>query len=473
MPTAHEFARAHAARFEAELIDLLRIPSVSTQPDHAIDVERAAEWLAANLRRIGMARVTIDREEGCHPLVYGEVRSPLPDAPTVLVYCHYDVQPAALEDGWDSDPFQPLERGGRIYARGAVDSKSHVVAWLKAAESLLAVDAPCPVSLKLLFEGEEETDSAHIFRFVAANQALLAADAVVVSDGSMPDENQPVLDYGLRGILEMELTVSGPRRDLHSGHYGGTVHNPIQALAEILAQLHDADGRVTVPGFYDHVPPLTQAERDVLAAGQRWVEAAWQAVAGAPQPWGEPDYALHERIGLRPTLEMNGISGGYTGPGFKTVIPARAKARLSCRLVPGQDPARIFELVRDHIAALVPPTVHASLRRAGMGAPGVLLDREGPAMQAAVRAYEHAWGVTPIFTREGGSVPVVDVFLRELRAPLVLMPFGYKGGGAHGPNEYVVRHMFHKGIAAAIHFAQTFAALHSADRGADCGADPA
>lgn len=464
MPTAHEYARANAPRFEAELVDLLRIPSISTLREHAVDVEHAAEWIAAAMKASGLQTARILRQEGSLPLVYGEWAGAGPEAPTLLIYCHFDVQPAALEDGWETDPFSPVEREGRLYARGALDSKCHVVAWLKAVESLLAADAPCPVNLKLLFEGEEESNSGHITGFVAAHPDRLRADVVIISDGSFPDEQQPVLNYGLRGIVEMELTVSGPRRDVHSGHYGGTVHNPIQALAEILAALHDADGRVTVPGFYDDVRPLDDEERALLARGADWIAAEWAAVAGAPQPWGEPEYPLHERIGTRPTLEFNGISGGFTGDGFKTVIPARASAKLSCRLVPDQDPARIYALVRDYIAAITPPTVQASLRLAGAGAPGIVIPRDTPAMRAAIQAYTYAWGVTPIFNREGGSVPIATAFRQHLGAPLLLMPFGFKGGGAHGPNEYVPLHMFHRGIATAIQFAYEYAGLTGLSR---------
>lgn len=452
MTRAHDYAKAHRERFKAQLIELLRIPSVSTLPQHAADVQRAADWLVADMRRIGLERAEIHRQPGCLPLVYGEWLGAGSDAPTVLIYGHYDVQPAAPEDGWESDPFQPVERAGRLYARGAVDSKSHVIAQLKAVESLLAAEEHPPVNLKLLFEGEEESGSAHIFRFVAANRERLRAEACVICDGSMPHPRQPVLACGLRGIVEMELTVSGPARDLHSGHYGGTVHNPIQALAEILAQLHDEEGRVAVPGFYQDVLPLDEEERAALAEGMPWVEAEWQAVTGAPKPWGEPEYRLHERIGARPTLEFNGIAGGFAGPGFKTVLPARASARISCRLVPRQDPRRIYELVRAHVRQLTPPTVRSELRLVDPGAPGVLLDRHTPAMQAALRAYERGWGARPIFTREGGSVPVVSAFQQELQTPLVLMAFGYKGCGAHGPNEHVYLDMFYQGIDTAIYF---------------------
>lgn len=457
MSAAHAYARAHADRFREQLAELLAIPSVSTQPEHGADVRRAAAWLVADMRRIGLARAETFEQPGFLPIVYGEWLGAGPGAPTVLIYSHYDVQPAALEDGWHSDPFTPVEREGRLYARGALDSKCHVVAWLKAAEALLAAGG-APVNIKLLFEGEEESGSEHIFGFLKANPELVRADVCVVSDGSMPDPQQPILVYGLRGIVTFELEVTGPAHDLHSGHYGGTVHNPIQALVELLAGLHDADGRVTVPGFYDDVQPLTDAERASLAAVAAWAESEWRMVAGAPEPWGEPGYALHERISARPTLELNGIAGGFYGQGFKTVLPARALAKLSCRLVPRQDPARIAAALRAEVARRTPPTVNSVLRVLEDGAPGVLLDRASAAMQTAARAYERGWGCSPLFTREGGSIPVVDVFQRIPGAPIVLMPFGYKGGRAHGPDEYIYLEMFHKGIDTALYFMQLLAA---------------
>lgn len=448
---ALSYARANASRFEAALIDLLRIPSISTLPEHVEDVERAAAWLIDEMQRIGLTRAEIFQKPGYLPLVYGEWLGAGENAPTVLIYCHYDVQPARLADGWTSEPFVPTARDGKLYARGALDSKLHVIAHLKAAESLLA-SGGLKVNLKLLFEGEEESGSEHIIDFVAEQAELLRADVCVVSDGSMPDPGQPVLPYALRGIVGMELVVTGPKRDLHSGHYGGSVHNPIQALAEIMAALHDESGRVTVPGFYDAVRPVDDEERAALAAIEAWTAAEWEMVAGAPSQWGEPGYTLHERIGARPTLEFNGISGGFQGEGTKTVIPAQASVKITCRLVPDQDPQHMYALVRDYIQRITPPTVQAELRLSDLGAPGILLDRHTQAMQAAMRAYEQAWGRRPLFSREGGSVPVIAALKQALACPLVIMPFGYKGGGAHSTDEFIYPEMLHKGIHTAIDF---------------------
>lgn len=446
-----DYAKEHAYAFRAALVDLLRIPSISTQTAHAPDVERAAQWLIEAMTRIGMTARAY-QADGYLPIVYGEWLGAGADKPTVLVYGHYDVQPAQQSDGWLTDPFTPTERDGKLYARGAVDSKSHVLIQLKAVESLLLTGG-APVNIKLMFEGEEESGSAHIFKFVADNPDLLRCDVCVVSDGSLPDVNQPVLDYGLRGLApSMELIVTGPQRDLHSGHYGGTTHNPIHALAHILAGLHDAQGRVTVPGFYDGVDPLTDEERAVLTPIASWFESDWRTVTGAPQPWGDPDYRIHERIMVRPTLEFNGIIGGYTGEGGKTVIPSRASAKITCRLVPHQDPLHVFEAVRDHINRLTPPTVRAELLYVEDGSPAVVIDRHSEAVRAADAAYRKGWGVAPLYAREGGSIPVVSALMQHLDTQMVLMPFGYKGGGAHSTNEYVVWEMFHKGIDTMLYF---------------------
>jgi acetylornithine deacetylase/succinyl-diaminopimelate desuccinylase-like protein len=449
MTTPHDYARTHADRFKQEMIDLLAIPSVSTQSEHNADVERAAEWIAANMRRIGLTTVEI-HPTAWHPVVYGEWLGAGPNAPTVLVYGHYDVQPAEMADGWHSDPFIPTEREGKIYARGAIDSKSNVMAQMKAAESYLQ-SGKAAVNIKLMFEGDEESNSGAIAGFVADHKERLKADIVAVCDGSMADLHQPDLAYGLRGISCMELEVWGPKQDLHSGHYGGTVHNPVQALAEIITQLHHADSSVAVPGFYDEVRPLDADERAELAKALPWIEQEWRDVAAAPQQWGEPAYNLHERIGARPTLEINGIRGGYAGDGFKTVLPGKALAKISCRLVADQHPERIYERVRDYITQITPPTVRSELRYLESGDPA-LIDRHAPAVQAYARAIERSWSKVPIYVREGGSIPVVVELQRNIPAPVVLMSFGYKGCAAHGPNEHVYLDLWYRGIDTMLYF---------------------
>jgi acetylornithine deacetylase/succinyl-diaminopimelate desuccinylase-like protein len=446
MQKAHDYARQNGERFKEQMKELLAIPSISTLPEHQGDVERAAAWIAEDMRRIGFQTVEII-PTNYHPVVYAEWLGAGEDAPTVLVYCHYDVQPAEISDGWHTPPFQPTERDGKIFARGAIDSKSNVMAQLKAAESLLAAGQP-GVNIKLMFEGDEESAMT---QFVAQNRERIKADVVVVCDGSMADREQPDIAYGLRGVVSMEVEVWGPKQDLHSGHYGGTVHNPIQALAEILTQLHNPDGSVAVPGFYDDVLPLDDAERAELAKALPWIEQEWRDVAAAPQQWGEQQYNLHERIGARPTLEINGIAGGWAGDGFKTVLPGRALAKVSCRLVANQLSVPIYEKVRDYIAQIAPPTVRVETRLLSTGEPA-LIDRHSPYVQAATRAIETTWGKRPIFVREGGSIPVVVDLQRELGVPVVLLSFGYKGCAAHGPNEHVYLDMWYRGIDTMIEF---------------------
>jgi acetylornithine deacetylase/succinyl-diaminopimelate desuccinylase-like protein len=449
MPTANEYIQQNAARFKEELKDLLRIPSISTLSEHHDDVLRAAEWIANNLHQVGFDTVRIFPTDW-HPVVYAEWLGAGENAPTVLVYGHYDVQPAVMEDGWHTPPFEPVEKDGKIFARGAIDSKSNVMAQIKAAEVLLKTGTP-KVNLKLMFEGDEESSSGAMTAFVSKNRDRLRCDVAVICDGSMSDREQPDIAYGLRGVVCMELEIFGPKQDLHSGHFGGTVHNPIQALAEIISQLHHPDGSVSVPGFYDAVAPLSAEEQEALAAALPWIEAEWKAVAAAPQPWGEARYNLHERIGARPTLEINGISGGFAGKGFKTVLPGKALAKISCRLVPNQTSQSIYEKVYAYLRHIIPPTVRWEFRLLETGEP-VVIDRHSRAVQAALLAYEQVWGKRPFFVREGGSVPVAIDIQRELKPDIVLMAFGYKGCAAHGPNEHVYLDMWTKGIQIMQHF---------------------
>ncbi|MBL8161101.1 MAG: dipeptidase [Anaerolineae bacterium] len=455
MTTAHEYARANAARFREQLNDFLRIPSVSTDPERTGDMQRAAEWLANDMRRAGFTTVEVIPTAG-HPVVYGEWLGAGAAAPTVLVYGHYDVQPAALEDGWDSDPFEPVVRNGRIYARGSTDDKGQAFAQVKAAEALLQTGQP-PVNLKYLIEGEEEIGTPNLGAFIAENRERLRADVVVISDSSIKEIDQPSIHYSTRGLTYLELEVMGPKQDLHSGGYGGIVHNPAQALAEIIAQLHNPDGSVAVPGFYDDVLPLKDVERKALQKSAK-SEDSWRSETGVPQFWGEADYALHERIGARPTLEINGFASGFYGAGSKTVLPAKALAKISCRLVSNQEPLRIFELVRDHLLRLTPPTVRSEVRLLAQAYPAVM-DIEGSAMHAASVAYEKGWGTPPVYERGGGTLPIIADFQRLLNAPVILMGFGLMGDGAHGPNESFSIEMFHKGIHTAIHFFQEIAGV--------------
>lgn len=452
MKTALEYAAANAARFLQEFTDFVRIPSVSTQPEHKADVRRAAEWIRSTMLRIGLTGVeVIDVPGGRHPLVYGEWMGAGADAPVILVYSHYDVQPAALEDGWESDPFEPVVRDGILYARGATDSKVHVVAYMKALECMLATGENPPSNIKFIFEGEEESGSETITAFVKTQGERLKADAGVIADSGMISVGKPSLTYALRGIATLEVRITGPRQDLHSGHFGGNTHNPAQAAAEIVAKLHDANGRVAVPGFYDDVLSVDDVERATLSEISPWIESEWQQIAGAPQPWGESEYTLYERIALRPTLEINGISSGYTGDGFKTVLPAKAIIKISCRLVANQDPDRIAQLVREYILSIAPPTVTVDAVVIEPGAPAMVIDRYSKAMLAAGVAYEKTWGEKVLFERVGGSVPIA-YDLQKIVGELAIVGLTYRGGKAHGPNENIPVVLYHKGIETAIHF---------------------
>jgi acetylornithine deacetylase/succinyl-diaminopimelate desuccinylase-like protein len=370
------------------------------------------------------------------------------DAKTVLVYGHYDVQPAEMGDGWTSSPFEPVVRDGFVYARGASDDKGQTFIHLKALESYLRAAGSAPVNIKFLIEGEEEIGSPNLAPFIVAQKERLKADVCVISDTGMSDADNPSITYALRGLCYMEIHVTGPSRDMHSG-LGGPIHNPALALAQIIAQFHDQDGRIRVPGFYDDVLPLTQEERDILKASDFSAEAL-RAEYGVPAPWGEPEFTLIERQTARPTLEINGMVSGYILEGSKTVLPSKAMAKVSCRLVPNQNPQRIYEAVREFVASITPPTVKSEVRLLNTGDP-VLIPRDDPAMQAAIRAYARGWGREPHFRRSGGSIPIVADFRRELDLP-VLLGYGLENDGAHGPDEHFSLDMFQRGIETAICF---------------------
>jgi acetylornithine deacetylase/succinyl-diaminopimelate desuccinylase-like protein len=459
MSSATKYAHDNATAFRQQLRDWLRIPSISTLPENVGAVQEAAEWLADNMHRSGLENVQIMPTDG-HPVVYADWLHAGSDKPTVIVYGHYDVQPALKEDGWYNEPFAPEEREGKLYARGASDDKGQIFIHVKAVESLLESQGHLPVNIKFFVEGEEEIGSPNLPTFVHEQRDLLAADVCVISDTAIVSVDQPSVIYSLRGLVGLEIEVQGPAQDLHSGVFGGSVHNPIQALTEILAALHDDNGMITVPGFYDSVIPLTSQERTELKK-TTWEQAEWKEMTGAPQPWGEAEFTLSERVSARPTLEINGIIGGFTGTGLKTVLPARATAKISCRLVADQDPLQIFQLVRDHIIELAKPTVNVSVRRVSGIAFPALIDITEPAMQAAVTAYEKVWGKTPVYLREGGSLPIVADVQRELNAPVILMGFGLHTDNAHGPNEHFLLDLFQKGIDTTIHYYNEIAQQHT------------
>ena len=413
------------------LVEFLAIPSVSALSAHRDDVRRAAEFLTGRLQQVGLEGARL-METGGHPAVYAEWLH-APGRPTVLVYGHHDVQPVDPLDLWTSPPFQAVERDGKLYARGAADDKGQVWMHVLAVQALLRATGSLPVNLKMLIEGEEEVGSTHLPALVARHRELLAADAVVISDSSFFAPGVPAIAYGLRGLAALDVHVRGPRRDLHSGEFGGAVANPLHALAELVAGLHAADGRVAVSGFYDGVRPVDAEER--LALGRLpFDEAAWLEEAGVPEAFGEPGWSTLERIWARPTLEVNGMWGGFQGEGSKTVIPAEAHCKITCRLVPDQDPARVLEAVRAHLTGRCPSGVQVEVRLSE-GSPATLIPRDSEYMRAAARALGRVFDREPVFTRMGGSIGVVPALAREIAQSVVLMGFGLAGDRIHSPNE--------------------------------------
>jgi acetylornithine deacetylase/succinyl-diaminopimelate desuccinylase-like protein len=442
------YAREHRPRFVAELKHFVRFPTVSSQPSHAQDLTKCATWLAGHLRRLGLENVKVVPTGG-HPLVYGcWLRAE--GKPTVLVYGHYDVLPADPLAEWHSPPFEPVVRGDDLYGRGACDDKGQAFAHIKALESYLMTERTLPVNVKCLFEGEEEMDSPNFAPFVRKHKRALGADVAVMSDTRMLAPDRPAIGYAQRGTLRVELEVEGPRQDLHSGNFGGAVHNPLQALCEMVARLHDADGRVAIPRFYDAVRTWGPREREYMACTGP-SDAAILRDAGVKKGWGERGYTLYERTTLRPALTVNGVTGGHQGPGVKAIIPARARAKLSFRLVPDQDPQEIGRLFREHIAHITPPSVRSSVAVLS-GAKPALIDRNQPVMRAAAFAYRKAFGHAPVFLRSGGTIPVINTFQKILGIPTVLMGFGLPDDHIHAPNEKFHLPNFYKGIAASIWF---------------------
>ena len=437
-----EYVEEHRDRFLGELKEYLRIPSISTDPEHADQVQRCASWVADHLEGIGIDTVEIEQTDG-HPIVYAE-HCHAPGKPTLLIYGHYDVQPPDPLDLWETPPFEPDVRDGKIFARGATDDKGQLFAHIKGLEAHLAVTGELPVNVKLLIEGEEEVGSPHLNPWVGQHRDRLACDAVVISDSSMFAPGLPTITYGLRGLTYFEVTVTGPSHDLHSGLFGGTVPNPINELAKIIAQLHDEDGRVAVPGFYDDIVALTAEEREQFAE-LPFDEEAYRAETGAPGLQGEEGYTTLERKWARPTLDCNGIWGGFTGAGAKTVLPSTASAKISCRLVPDQKPEKVLELVQNYIEEIAPETISLDFLPHHGGDP-VLVDRHHEEVEAACRALEKSWGRQTVFTRGGGSIPVVATFSTVLEAPTILMGFGLDDDRLHSPNEKFNVENFYKGI---------------------------
>ena len=434
---------------------LLRIPSISGIPAHAADCRTAAEFLAADLRGIGMEHVEVS-ETGGHPVVYADWLH-VAGKPTVLVYGHYDVQPVDPLDLWDSPPFEPVVKEGRMLARGSSDCKCHLAMHIRAAEALLATQKSLPVNLKFVFEGEEESSSVHLDAWLEANRDRLKADFAVISDTSFFEGNLPAITIALRGLVYFQLDVTGSRLDLHSGVYGGAVDNPANALCAIVAALKGPDGRVKVPGFYDDVVELTEADREAFAALPLDQEAYRESI-GVPAFFGEPGFTILEQLGARPTLDVNGIWGGFEGEGAKTIIPAHAHAKISCRLVANQEPERIFELIAAYVAEIAPKSIRYSFQRLGDGRPS-LTPIDYPATQAAARAIESTFGFSPLYIREGGSVPVCASFESILGISTVLLGFAPADGQFHAPNEWMWMSNFETGIRTIARYWHEIAGL--------------
>ena len=436
---------------------LLRIASISGIPAHAPDCRAAAEFVAADLRVAGMEHVDVS-ETGGHPVVYADWLH-ADGKPTVLVYCHYDVQPVDPLDLWESPPFVPVVKDGQMLARGSADDKSQLHMHIRAIEALLKTRAALPVNLRVVFEGEEESSSIHLDAWLEANKGRLKADFAVISDTPFFEGNRPAIVVGLRGLIYFQLDVTGSTIDLHSGGYGGAVDNPINALCQIVAALKGPDGRIRVPGFYDDVVELTAADREALAR-LPFDDEEYRESLGVPALHGEPGYTTLERIGARPTLDVCGIWGGFEGEGPKTIIPAHAHAKISLRLVTNQDPEKIFGLVAAYIEKVAPKTVRYSIERLGDGKPS-LTPIDGPTTQAAARAIEASFGAKPLFMREGGSVPVCASFESILGFSTILLGFAPPDGRFHAPNEWMSMTNYETGIRAIARFWDEVAKLET------------
>jgi acetylornithine deacetylase/succinyl-diaminopimelate desuccinylase-like protein len=453
-----EYIESNSERYVSELQEFLRIPSISTDVGEPAEMKTAAEFVASQLEQAGMSAVEIFATDG-HPIVWGE-RIEDPNLPTVLVYGHYDVQPVDPVELWEFSPFDPIVRDGQIYARGATDDKGQMMIHFKSAEAFAEVRGKLPVNLKFVIEGEEEIGSVNLEDFIRGHVDLLKTDTVLISDTAFFARGVPSICYGLRGLAYMEITLTGPKGDLHSGSFGGPVANPAFVLCQIVASMKDDQGRVTIPGFYDDVVPLTQREKDEWAALPFDVEA-YKAELGVAALDGEAGFTPLEQVWARPTLEVNGLGSGFTGEGAKTVLPSTAMAKISMRLVPDQDYRKIEKLFEDYVKSVAPPTVQAEVKSMHGGKPWVA-SLDDPALVTAARAIEAGFGKRPVFQREGGSIPIVATFTELLEAPCLLMGIGLPDENAHAPNERLDLSNFFGGIRSSAFFLKEFStAAHS------------
>lgn len=444
MTTVEQYLDLHKQQFESDLCELLAIPSISADSRHAGDVRRAGQWVLDQFRDLGFATEMI--ETAGHPIVLAETPD-VPDAPTVLVYGHYDVQPPDPLEEWISPPFEPTVRDGNIYARGATDDKGQMLTHIKSAQAWMETQGKLPCKIIYLIEGEEEVGSGNLYHFLAENQKRLRCDIGVISDSSQFGPGQPAITYGLRGIAYFELRLRGPRQDLHSGSFGGAVTNPANALSRMLAAIMDENGRIQIPGFYEDVVPLSDRERQQFA-DLPFREKDFCNQIGVKGLSGESGYSTLERRWARPTFDINGLWSGYQGEGAKTVLPARAGAKFSFRLVPKQDPAKIREALETMLRELCPPGIELELDEVH-GAPGVVIPLESDYMGAAARAIESGFGRSPVFIREGGSIPIVTALHETLGIDTLLLGWGLDDDNTHSPNEKFCLADFHRGIRAS------------------------
>jgi acetylornithine deacetylase/succinyl-diaminopimelate desuccinylase-like protein len=446
---ALEYAHQNRDRFLNELIEVLKIPSISTDAEYNNEVLRTAEWMANHLKGLGMENVQVMPTEGGHPVVYGEYLKKQ-GAPTVLVYGHYDVQPADPLELWESGPFEPQVRGDLLFGRGSSDMKGQVLATFHAIESLMRGSGEMPVNLKFVLEGEEEIGSKNLEPFLRKHADQFKADVSLNPDAGMMGIDMPTITYGLRGLAYFEINITGPKADLHSGLYGGAVHNPAQALAELIAKMHDDQGRITLPGFYDSVRPVSDQERADFARlpndDKHYLEET-----GVPELWGEDGYISAERTGARPTLEVNGLLSGWTGPGSKTVLPAKAMAKISCRLVPDQTPAEVEQQMVRFMELHAPKTIKWDVKKL-TSSPFAIAELDNPGVKAMNDAMEAVWGTRPFYRREGGSIGAVAMLQQICGVESVLVGMGLPSDNVHSPNEHMHLPTWEKGIDAFIHF---------------------
>lgn len=444
-----EYFNQNKDRFLDELKEVLSIPSVSNGEANKSDVVRCAEWLKAHMEKIGLQNTEIYRTKG-HPIVYGDYMNAGKDKPVILIYGHYDVQPPEPLDQWVNPPFSPVIKDGKIYGRGTADDKGQIFIHLKAIESFLKTDGTLPINVKIIFEGEEEIGSENLGEFISSHKELLKAEYVVISDTEMYEKGKPAICYGLRGLCYMQIDVTGPNRDLHSGTYGGAVENPINALAKIISRLKSDDGKILIDGFYDDVTDLTDEERtelNKLATN----ENKFKKDLDVKSLTGEKGYTLVERLTARPTLDCNGIWGGFQGKGTKTVIPSEAGAKISMRLVPQQNPEKISELFKKYIGKIAPDNIKAKVTYLHGGKPSVT-SISSPAIKAAMNALKKGFETEPVFIKDGGSIPIVSTFKEELGADAILMGFGLQDDNIHSPNEKFELENFYKGIISVCYY---------------------